>query len=295
MTITTDDEQPLAVRDLDRTAPGNAPVAILLHGTISNSAQLLPLARHLTDRYRVVLIDRRGTAESPMADPAPVPIARHVADVIAVLDGLGIDRAVLFGHSFGGVIALRVAAEHGDRVAAVVVWEPPYLAVADPTLRTAMAVMAEEVAVAFSIGGPEAAAHRFLDAVGGPSAWDGLHPRQREAIARQGGGALADVAMPGLATDGLEQITSPATIASGGGSDHFYVPIADALAERIGATATRIDLPGLSHMAPITDAAARPRRPPPRPRPAARPTTATPPRRPKSVPCSIGSPGSTTS
>lgn len=256
MTITTDDAQPLAVRDLDQSAPADAPVAVLLHGTISNSEQLLPLAGHLKDRYRVVLIDRRGTAESPMADPAPVPVARHVADVIAVLDALGIDRPVVFGHSFGGVVALRVAAEHGHRVAGVVVWEPPYLAVSDPGFRAAMAAMADEVAAAFATGGPEEAARAFLDGVGGPDAWDGLHPRQREAIARQGGGALADVAMPGLSADGLDRITSPTLIASGGASDPFHAPIADALAELIGAAATRVELPGLSHMAPILDPAA---------------------------------------
>lgn len=256
MTITTDDGQPLAVRDLSRTTPGKAPVAVLLHGTISDSKQLMPLAGHLKDRYRVVLIDRRGTTESPMGEPAPVPVARHVADVIAVLDALGIDRAVVFGHSFGGVVALRVVAEHGDRVAGVVVWEPPYLAVADPGLRAAMAAMADEVAVAFASGGREGAARAFLEGLGGPGAWERLHPRQREAIALQGGGVLADVAMPGLTAEGLDRITSPTLIASGSASDPFYAPIADALAALIGAAATRVELPGLEHMAPILDAAA---------------------------------------
>jgi len=256
MTITTDDAQQLAIRDLDRTTPGEAPVAVLLHATVTDSKQLLPLAGHLADRYRVVLIDRRGTAASPMADPAPVPVVRHVADVIAVLDGLGIDRAVVVGHSFGGVIALSVAAEHGDRVAGVVVWEPPYLALADPGLRAAMAAMADDVAAAFASGGPEGAARAFQDGLGGPGTWERLRPRQREAIALQGGSALADVAMPGLTADGLARITAPTIIATGGGADAFYTLIADALAGLIGTAATRVELPGLSHMAPITNAAA---------------------------------------
>ncbi len=269
--ITTDDGQQIAVRILDRQAPDAAAddqtpdararardgdlVAVLLHATLSTSEQLLPLARRLTARFRVVLIDRRGTADSPMRDPAPVPVARHVADVIAVLDALDVDRAVVVGHSFGGVVALRVAAEHPDRVAAVVAWEPPYLAVADERLRTGMAAMADAVASEFASGGAQAAAHRFLDAVSGAGAWDALHPRQRESIARQGGGALADVAMRGLTTDGLERISATTTIATGAASDAFYAPIADALAERIGPLAARVDLPDLGHMAPITDVA----------------------------------------
>ena len=61
--------------------------------------------------------------------------------------------------------------------------------------------------------------------------------------------------MPGLSAGGLEHISAPTVIATGGASDPFYTPIADMLAERIGAAATRVDLPGLAHVAPITDAA----------------------------------------
>ena len=250
--ITTDDGQSIAVRILER--PG-APVAVLLHATLSSGEQLMPLARRLADRYRVLLIDRRGTADSPMLEPAPVPVARHVADVVGVFDAFGIDRAIIVGHSFGGVVALRLAAEHGDRVDGVVAWEPPYLPVAAARVRDGMAALAGEMDDAFASGGSEAAAHRFLDAVSGPGAWDRLHPRQRSSVARQGSGALADAAMPGLSADGLERITAPTVIATGAASDPFYTPIADALAERIGAAATRVGLTGLAHMAPITDAA----------------------------------------
>lgn len=253
--LTLDDGQPIAVRIVD-AADVAAPTAILLHATLSNGEQLGSLARRLAERCRVVLIDRRGTADSPMAEPARVPIARHVADVVEVLDALDIDRALLVGHSFGGVVALRTAAEHPDRVVEVVAWEPPYLPVASAAVRAGMASLADDLDAAFREGGSEAAARRFLEAVSGAGAWDRLHARQREAIARQGAGALADAAMGGLIPDGLDGITAPTMIATGGASEPFYRPIADALADRIGAAATREDLPGLAHMAPITDAAA---------------------------------------
>lgn len=255
-TILTVDGQPIGIRTLDEDDDATGrPTAVLLHATLSTGDQLMGLARRLTGRFRVVLIDRRGSGRSQMADPQPVPVARHAADVVAVLDALGIDRAVVVGHSFGGVVALRVAAEHPARVAAVIAWEPPYLAVADEGLRTAMAAMAEDVVARYGTDGPGAAARRFLGAVSGEDAWDRLHPRQREAIASQGGGAVADVAMPGLTADGLERIKAPTTIATGGASDAFYAPIADALAGLIGPLAGREHLPGLAHMAPITDAA----------------------------------------
>lgn len=253
--LTLDNGQAIAVRVIDAADP-TSPTAVLLHATLSSGEQLGSLARRLAERYRVVLIDRRGTADSPMPEPASVPVARHVGDVIEVLDVLAIDRALMVGHSFGGVVALRLAAEHGDRVSGVVVWEPPYLPVASAGVKDGMAPLAGELARAFATGGAEAAARRFLEAVSGVGAWDRLHPRQRAAIARQGGGALADAAMPGLTAHELDQISSPTVIATGGASDPFYRPIADALAARIGPAATRVDLPGLTHMAPITDAAA---------------------------------------
>ena len=168
--------------------------------------------------------------------------------------GVGVG-VVLVGHSFGGVVAVRLAVEHGDRVDGVVAWEPPYLPVAAARVRDGMAALVGEMDEAFASGGSEAAAHRFLDAVSGAGAWDRLHPRQRTSLARQGAGARADAALPGLSAGGLERITAPTVIATGGASDAFYTPIADMRAERIGAAATRVDLPGLAHVAPITDAA----------------------------------------
>lgn len=252
--LTLDDGQPIAVRILDAADP-TAPTAVLLHATLSSGEQLGSLARRLAEGYRVVLIDRRGTADSPMAKPDRVTVARHVADVIEVLDALGIDRALVVGHSFGGVVALRVAVEHPARVTGVVAWEPPFLPVASAAVRDGMASLAGDLDTAFRDGGARAAAHRFLEAISGAGAWDGLHPRQQAAIARQGAGALADAAMPGLTADDLDRIAAPTVIATGSASDPFYRPIADALAEQIGPAATREDLPGLAHMAPITDAA----------------------------------------
>jgi o-succinylbenzoate---CoA ligase len=255
--VTTNDGQPLAIVELPAAVGGNPdderPVAILLHATLSTSEQLLRLGRGLAERSRVVLVDRRGSGDSIMAVPGSVPVPRHVADVIAILDHVGVERVVLIGHSYGGVVALETAARHPDRVSAAFVWEPPYLDVAPPPVRRAMAHVGDDVARAFADGGAEAAAHRFLDTVAGRGAWERLHPRQQASIGREGTGALADAAMTGLDPDGLTRISCPVVIGSGDASERFYAPIADALAERIGSRATRIRMPDLRHPAPITD------------------------------------------
>ncbi len=93
----------------------------LVHGSMDRSAGLLKLSRRLDDRFRVLRYDRRGYGRSaPHA--GPFTMDGHVADLVSVLAGR---PAVVFGHSFGGDVALALADRHGDLVRAVAVYEPP--------------------------------------------------------------------------------------------------------------------------------------------------------------------------
>jgi O-succinylbenzoic acid--CoA ligase len=253
-TVTLADGQDIAVRDV-ACADGrtDAPVVVLLHATLSTAGQLMGLARRLSERARILVIDRRGSGDSQMPTPTPVGVERHAADILEVLDRLGIDWATLFGHSFGGVVALRAAVQAPARVPGLVVWEPPFLVLAEPSVQTRMRAMTDDARLAFERQGAAAAARLFLDGVAGAGAWERLGPRQREAIDREGPGVLADVAMGGLSADGLDAIDGPTVVATGAASVPFYRPIADAVANRIGPNARRVDLAGLGHPAPITD------------------------------------------
>lgn len=73
----------------------------------------------LTDRYAVLLYDKRGHGLSD-APRGPCTIADHAADLLALLDTVGADRVALVGLSVGGLIAQAIAAEHPERVAALV-------------------------------------------------------------------------------------------------------------------------------------------------------------------------------
>jgi o-succinylbenzoate---CoA ligase len=252
--VTLSDGQVIAVRDRPATdGRPDAPVVVLLHATLATAGQLTGLARRLTGGARVLVVDRRGSGESRMASPAGVDVERHATDILELLDRLGIERAALFGHSFGGVVALRATVRAPERIHGLVVWEPPYLVLADRTVQAEMRAMTDDARLAFERDGPAAAARLFLDGVAGVGAWERLGPRQRDAIDREGPGVLADIAMAGLTADGLDTIDGPVVIATGGASVPFYRPIADALAARIGPNARRVDLADLGHPAPITD------------------------------------------
>jgi class 3 adenylate cyclase len=70
---------------------------------------------------RVVLMDRRGSGLSDPIDGS-LTLEDEVADVLAVLDAAGSESAVLFGYLTGGPLAIRVAAEHPDRVRALILY-----------------------------------------------------------------------------------------------------------------------------------------------------------------------------
>jgi 3-oxoadipate enol-lactonase len=101
---------------IDEGASDRPPI-LLLHAGIADSRAWDALAPRLVEAgYRVVRYDRRGFGGTVTED---VEFSNR-ADLVAVLDALGIGRAALVGNSQGGQIAFDAAIEHPERVAAVV-------------------------------------------------------------------------------------------------------------------------------------------------------------------------------
>jgi pimeloyl-ACP methyl ester carboxylesterase len=94
---------------------GEGPALVLVHAGICDRRMWEGVWPALTARHRVVRYDARGFGES---SPAKTPFSPR-ADLVAVLDHLGIGRAALCGVSFGGQIALETAFEYPDRVGAL--------------------------------------------------------------------------------------------------------------------------------------------------------------------------------
>jgi pimeloyl-ACP methyl ester carboxylesterase len=102
-----------------RLGGDGGPDVVCVHGITSTSRAWLAVARELDGRASVQAVDLRGRGASGGL-PGPYGMAVHTADLLAVLDSLGLDRAVLVGHSLGAYVVARFAVEHPERVRALV-------------------------------------------------------------------------------------------------------------------------------------------------------------------------------
>jgi proline iminopeptidase len=100
---------------------GSGPTLLLLHGGPALS-DYMDLLYPETDGWRCARYQQRGLV--PSAVSGPFSVQRHVADAVAVLDTLDIGRAVVLGHSWGGFLALQLAASDPGRVAGLVIVDP---------------------------------------------------------------------------------------------------------------------------------------------------------------------------
>lgn len=100
---------------------GEGPDVILIHGLTSSLALwYTKVAPALAESFRVTSYDLRGHGYTEMP-PRGYTVADLSGDLLALLDHLQIERASFVGHSFGGAIAVYLAAFHPERVRGVAI------------------------------------------------------------------------------------------------------------------------------------------------------------------------------
>lgn len=109
--------------------PGDRPplgTVLLLHGASGSSADpMLAIGRTLASRFRVIAPDRPGHGWSDrIGGPDAASPARQAALIREMLDQLGVERAIVVGHSWSGALATHLALDHADRVAGLVLVAP---------------------------------------------------------------------------------------------------------------------------------------------------------------------------
>jgi pimeloyl-ACP methyl ester carboxylesterase len=98
---------------------GEGVPVVLLHGFPLSAAIWTPIRTAVEQAARLITPDLRGFGASDKPDSG-YAMFQLADDVVRLADALGLDKFVLGGHSMGGYVALRVAADHRDRLAGLV-------------------------------------------------------------------------------------------------------------------------------------------------------------------------------
>ena len=96
---------------------GSGPALLLLHGSgpgVTGWANFQGNLPFFAQHFRTIILDAPGYGKSDPVDGDPVGVARDA--VVALMGGLGIDRAHVVGNSYGGIVGGHLAASHPDRV-----------------------------------------------------------------------------------------------------------------------------------------------------------------------------------
>lgn len=94
---------------------GEGPALFMVHGIGSRRVTWARLTEHLSSDFQCISYDLRGHGESPVP-PTPYTLDDLVADLEALRQHLGIERAHIIGHSLGGMIGPAYARAFPDRV-----------------------------------------------------------------------------------------------------------------------------------------------------------------------------------
>jgi pimeloyl-ACP methyl ester carboxylesterase len=213
---------------------------VLVHGSGGNARSAWASVRPLAARFTLVAPDRGGYPPNPPLERIDFEVqAQELAPLLE-------DGAHLVGHSYGGVIALLIAAEHPERVRSLTVSEPPAFALArgNPEVER----LVERLDEHFTHGPryPRAFAAGFLELVGSNARLPDELPPELEQVIR----ATMAERPPWEARIPLDELAATAfpKLVISGAHDPAFDAVCDVLEERLGAE--RAVLAGAGHSIP---------------------------------------------
>ena len=122
---------------------GNGIPLVILGGITSPAVTMDFVARALTDLVRPIVVDIRGRG---LSDPGPsYSLDDYADDTYAVIDGFGLDRPVLLGHSMGARIAAVTAVRRPGSVRGTILTDPPMSGPGRSPYPTSLAMFREQL------------------------------------------------------------------------------------------------------------------------------------------------------
>jgi 3-oxoadipate enol-lactonase len=226
---------------------GDGSVIVFSHGLLMNHTMFAPQVAALRDAYRIVTWDERGHGEAE--HDGNWTYWDSADDVLALLDHLDVEQAVLAGMSQGGFLSLRAALRQPERVRALVLLDTQ-AGVEDP----AMAPLYEGMAASWAAEGPPQDTLDFAAAaILGPGADDESWKDQWALMPRH----RAPQIMHPLVTrddlsDRLGEIACPVLVIHGDADASIPVEKAQALVDGLPGAVPLVLVPGAGHAANLT-------------------------------------------
>ncbi|GEM_PF-27356 len=289
--VVTADGVGIAVYELDdeRAAPGDGPAAsrpgadrsgqlaggpvdsrhalLLAHATGFCGPVLAPLARRLPDAVRCIAFDERAHGDSDRPPGGNFDWHGFAADVLAVVDGLGLRRPLGFGHSCGAAALLLAEQARPGTFAGLYLYEPVVYP-GDPPLEPSLENNPLSAGALRRRATFRSRAEARANFASKPP-FDALHPEALTAYVEAGfepdpsGGVRlkcarddeAQVYAHGFAHDAfarLPDVRCPVTLACGARTDAFGPQMLALFAARLPSATVEV-LPGLGHFGPLED------------------------------------------
>lgn len=152
---------------------------LMIPGATGDAGHFTGVAERLANEFTVITYDRRGNSRSPATTDrqAAAAIDRQADDAASLIKACGLEQAVVFGTSGGGVIALDLLVHHPEVVQGAIVHEPALLALLPPQDPGPM-----EPIFQLAQSDPHAALENFVRANSSDAAWEGLDAATRERV-----------------------------------------------------------------------------------------------------------------
>lgn len=249
----------------DYAGPADRPPILCLPGLTRNARDFEPVADRLAGAWRVIAVDFRGRGLSEH-DPQPANYTPHtyVADILKLLDQLGIADAVFVGTSLGGIVTMLLGTTDSERIAGAVINDIGPV-VEDAGVDRLRVYVGKAQPMANWREAAEAAAVRNRIAFPDYSSADWERFARRLYSERPDGSIQADydmrIAEPFATTKGtpdfdpwplIEELAdTPVLIVRGETSDLFSIETADRMLDMLP-KAELVTVPGIGH-APVLD------------------------------------------
>ncbi len=231
---------------------------LCLHSSASSGRQWDTFAALLADRFRVVTPDLLGYSNPagwPIGRPtSPDEEAEHVAPLLPA------GGAHLFGHSYGGAVALQLALRWPERVKTMTLYEPVRFGVLRQHASTQEAFeqilgMGRRIGLEVLSRNLREAGRRFVEFWSVEGAWDRLPGHRQQGLAARMPKVQAE--FEALFADlvplsAYARLAMPIHLMGGGGSPLPSRKVLELLAMKMPHASVKV-VPGLGHMAPMTD------------------------------------------